>query len=199
MRCVSDLTPDSQALLVLRQDIEHGDTRDERGGAQWNLEFMRRTIVVSDGLVLAFRYLHRVKGGYLGRREVVQGSVDVPSIEASVAFRRVLWGNLGLMETRVLGVLQLGFGETLVVVNSTVSDELNLRNPGDRLKVRVKDRLGVLLGFVIAMAIDIALRVKSLDGEGIITAMRPGIRHSHPTYLREAVLLLRREINVPEQ
>jgi hypothetical protein len=139
---------------------------------------MRRTIIVSDSLVVAPRYLHCVKGGYLGRREVVQGSVDVPSIEASVAFRRVLRGNLGLMETRVLGVLQLGFGETFVVVNSTVSDKLNLGNPGDRLKVRMKDRLGVLLGFVVAVAVDIALRVKSLNGEGVITAIRPGVRHS---------------------
>jgi hypothetical protein len=87
------------------------------------------------------RDLHRVKGGDLGRREVVQGSVDVPSVETGVTFGSVLWGNLGLVETRVLRVLQLGFSETFVVVDSTVSDQLNLRDSRDRLEVWVKDRL----------------------------------------------------------
>ena len=63
----------------------------------------------------------------------------MPSIETGVTFRRVFRGNLGLVEIRVLGVLQCDFGETLVVVNGTVSDELNLRNPRNRLEVAVKD------------------------------------------------------------
>jgi hypothetical protein len=65
----------------------------------------------------------------------------VPTVEASETFGSVLWGNLGLVETRMLGVLQLGLGEAFVVVDSTVSDQLNLGDSRDGLEVRVKDRL----------------------------------------------------------
>ena len=139
MRRVSDLAPDGQTLELRRQDIEHSGTRDKGGGTQGDLEFILRAIVISDDLVLASRYLHRVKGGDLGRREVVQSSVDVPSVEASVTLGSVLWGNFGLVKTGVLGVLQLGFGKTFVVVNGAISDELDLRNSRDRLEVGVKD------------------------------------------------------------
>ena len=139
MRRVSDLAPDGQTLELRRQDIEHSDTRDKGGGTQGDLEFIFRAIVISDDLVLASRHLHRVKGGDLGRREVVQSSVDVPSVEASVTLGSVLWGNFGLVKTGVLGVLQLGFGKTFVVVNGAISDELDLRNSRDRLEVGVKD------------------------------------------------------------
>ena len=89
----------------------------------------------------------------------------MPSVEAGITFRRVLRGDLGLVETRMLGVLQLGFGETLVIINGTVSDKLNLWNSRDRLEVRVEDRFGVFLGFVVTVTVDIALRVESLEGE----------------------------------
>ena len=105
MRGVSYLAPDSQTLQLWRQDAEHGSTGDERRGTQGSFKFVRRAIVIPDGLVLATRHLHSVKGGDLWRREVVQGSVDVPSIKAGIPFGRVLRGNLGLVETRVLRVL----------------------------------------------------------------------------------------------
>lgn len=133
MRRISDLGSDSQALLFRRQDIEHGGARDECRGTQGNFEFIRRAIVVSDGLVFATRHRDRVKGGDLGRREVVQGSVDVPPVEAGVTFSRVLCGDLRLVKTGMLGVFQLCFSEAFVVVNGAVSDELNLRNSRDRL------------------------------------------------------------------
>ena len=87
MRCVSDLAPDSQALQLRRQDLEHGKARDKRSGTQRDLKFIRGAIVVSDDLVFSLRHLDRVKGGDPGRREVVQGSVDVPTVETSVTFR----------------------------------------------------------------------------------------------------------------
>ena len=61
----------------------------------------------------------------------------MPSVETSVTFGRVLRGNLGLVEIRVLRVLQLGFSETLIVVNGTIAYELNLGNSGNRLEVRM--------------------------------------------------------------
>ena len=125
--------------------------------------------------MLAIRYLHRVKGGDFWRREVIQGGVDVPSEEAGIAFGRVLRGNLGLVETRVLRVFQIDFCKALVVVDGTVSDKLNLRNSGDRLEETVKDRLGVLFGFIVAVTVSIALRVESLNKEGIGMTMRSQI------------------------
>ena len=61
----------------------------------------------------------------------------MPSVETGVTFGRVLRGNFGLVEIRVLRVLQLGFGETLIVVNGTIAYELNLGNSGNRLEVRM--------------------------------------------------------------
>lgn len=72
---------------------------------------------------------------------MVQGGVDVPAVETSVTFGSVFWGNLGFVEARVLRVLQLDFGQTFIVIDSTVSDQLNLGYSGDRLKVWVEDRL----------------------------------------------------------
>ena len=90
MRGVSDLAPDSQTLKLRWQNIEHGGTRDEGGGTQGDFEFIRRVIVVSDDLMLACWYFHRVKGSDLGRGEVVQSSVGVPSVETSVTLGSVL-------------------------------------------------------------------------------------------------------------
>ena len=168
MRCVSDLTPDSQALKVWRQDIEHSDTRDEGGGTQGNLEFIRRAVIISDDLLFASRDLHRVEGCDLGRREAVQSSVDVPSVEAGVTFGSVFWGDFGLVKTGVLRVLQLCFSKTFVVVNGTVSDELDLRDSRDRLKVGVEDRFAVFLGFVVSVAVGIAIRIESLVEGNVI-------------------------------
>jgi len=46
----------------------------------------------------------------------------------------------------MLRVLQLGFGETLVVVDGPVSDDLNLRDPRDRSQVGMEDRFSVSFG-----------------------------------------------------
>lgn len=174
MRRVPNLGSDRQALQFRWQDIEHGSARDESRCAQWNFEFVRCTIVISDSLVLATRYLHCVKGSDLGRREVVQGSVDVPPVEAGVTFSGILRRDLGLVETGVLGVFQLGFSETLVIVNGAVSDKLNLRNSRERLEVRVKDRFGVFLGFVVAVTVSIALRVEGLARGGRVSLYNLG-------------------------
>ena len=195
---VPDLGSDRQTLQFWRQDIEHGSARDESRCAQGNFEFVRSTIVISDGLVLAAGHLHRVKCSDLGRREIIQSSVDVPSVEASVTLRRVLRGDLGLVETRMLGVLQLGFSQTFVIVNGTVADKLNLRNSRDSLEVRVEDRFAVFLGFVVAVTVGIALRVESLTGEGRRMSIRSRVLR-YLTYFRKAVLFLWQEINISEE
>lgn len=171
MRCVSDLAPDSQALKLWRQDIEHSDTRDEGGGTQGNLEFIRGAVVISDDLRFASRDFHRVESCDLGRGEAVQSCVDVPSVEAGVTFGSVLWGDFGLVKTGVLRVLQLCFSKTFVVVDGTIPDELNLRDSRDRLEVGVEDRFAVFLGFVVSVAVGITIRIESLVEGSVFVKM----------------------------
>ena len=85
------------------------------------------------------RDLDRIKSSNLGRGEAVQSSVNVPSIEAGVTFGSVLWRNFGLVKAGVLRVLQLGFSKTFVIVNGTISDELDLRHSRDCFEVGVED------------------------------------------------------------
>ena len=63
----------------------------------------------------------------------------MPAVETSVSFRSIFWGNLGLVEPRVLRVLQLGFSETFVVEDGTVPDQLDLGDSRDRLEVWMQD------------------------------------------------------------
>ena len=60
------------------------------------------------------------------------------------------------------GMLQLGFCETLPVVHRSVADELNLGNAGDRLEIRMEDRLLRLARLVVAVSIVLRYRVEVL-------------------------------------
>ena len=60
------------------------------------------------------------------------------------------------------GMFKFGFGETFVVVNCTVTNELYLRNAGNSFEIRVKDRLLRTASLVVSMAIVLGLRIKSL-------------------------------------
>ena len=120
------------------------------------------------------RDLDRIKSSNLGRGEAVQSSVNVPSIEAGVTFGSVLWRNFGLVKAGVLRVLQLGFSKTFVIVNGTISDELDLRHSRDRLEVSVEDRFGSFLGFIVAVAVGITLRIEGLVEEDVIIRIRIG-------------------------
>ena len=60
------------------------------------------------------------------------------------------------------GMFEFGFGETFVVVNCTVTDELYLRNAGDGFEVGVKDRLLRTASLVVSVSIALTLRIKCL-------------------------------------
>ena len=59
-------------------------------------------------------------------------------------------------------MFEFGFGETFVVVDCTVTDELYLRNAGDSLKVGMKDRLLRIASLVVSVSIALRLRIKCL-------------------------------------
>ena len=66
------------------------------------------------------------------------------------------------MESGMTGMFEFGFGETFVVVDCTVTDELYLRNAGDSLKVGMKDRLLRIASLVVSVSIALRLRIKCL-------------------------------------
>ena len=60
------------------------------------------------------------------------------------------------------GMFEFGFGETFVVVNCTITDELYLRNAGDSFEVWVKDRLLRTASLVVPVSIALTLGIKCL-------------------------------------
>ena len=59
-------------------------------------------------------------------------------------------------------MFEFGFGETFVVINCTVTDELYLRNAGDSFEVGVKDRLLRIASLVVSVPITLRLRIECL-------------------------------------
>lgn len=66
------------------------------------------------------------------------------------------------MKGLVMWVLELSLGESLVVVDGAVANELDLWYTRDRLEIRVKNGLLRLARLVVAVAIALGLRVKGL-------------------------------------
>ena len=60
------------------------------------------------------------------------------------------------------GMFEFGLGETFVIVNCTVTDELYLRNAGDSFEVGVKDRFLRAASLVVSVSIALRLRIKCL-------------------------------------
>ncbi len=60
-------------------------------------------------------------------------------------------------------VFQLRLSETFVVVDNSVTDELDLRDTRDRLEVGMQDRFLRALCFVIAVTIILGFRIKGLE------------------------------------
>lgn len=107
VRCVLDFAPDSKTLQFLGEDVEHGGTRDEGGGSEWDFELIACSVVVSKSLSFTTGNVEGVEGGYFRWGEIVKGSVDVPTVESSVAEVVLRW-NDGLVEGTVVRVLELG-------------------------------------------------------------------------------------------
>ena len=59
-------------------------------------------------------------------------------------------------------MFKFGFGETFVIVDCTVTDELYLRNAGESSDVGVKDRILRKASLVVSVSIFLGLRIKCL-------------------------------------
>ena len=162
MRSVSHAGPDGNALQLRRQNVEHGLAIYERSRAERDGKLITGPIVIPNDLWVALRDLNAIQRCHPWWVEVVQGGVDVPTIEASVSLLLVLGRDPSFVEGWVRRVLELRLSETFVVVNDAVADQLDLRHAWDGLEIRVKHGLDFLSCFVISVSVRFARRVERL-------------------------------------
>jgi hypothetical protein len=153
VRGVLDLRADRQALQLLRQDVEHCLSAHERGRAQRNRELIARPVVVLTRLRFALRHSDCVERRRLRRAKVVQGCVDVPAVEACDTACFVHLRHSCLVKCCMRGMLQHRFGQSFMIVNCAVPDELNLRDARNGLEVGVENGLLRLACLVIAVPV----------------------------------------------
>jgi hypothetical protein len=65
----------------------------------------------------------------------------------------------------MMGVLEFGLGETLVIVNRSVANKLHLRHAWDRLEIRMEDGLFRLASLVVSVAVALRERVEGLSDD----------------------------------
>lgn len=162
MRRIFYLRPHSQALQIRGQNLKHGPTRNKRCGPQRNLELIACAIIIPADLLWACRDIKPIQGGDLGRVEVVEGSVDVPAVITSRSLGFVLIRDMCFVERLVMWVLKFRFRKAFVIINSSVTNQLNLGNARDGFKIRMKDGLRSLSGLIITVAVVLRGRVKCL-------------------------------------
>jgi hypothetical protein len=101
------------------------------------------------------------------------------------------------MERLVMRVLEFGLGETLVVVNRSVANELHLRHAWDGFEIWMKNGFLCLAGLVVSMAVALRERVKSLRVALSVWTLKSS--HSESLYLGQSVLFLWRNNDVREE
>lgn len=87
----------------------------------------------------------------------------MPAIESCHALLFVLRRYWGLVERGVARMLELGLGQSLVVVDRAIAYKLNLGYPRDSLKIGVQDGLLCVLSLVIPMTIILRFWIERLQ------------------------------------
>ena len=86
----------------------------------------------------------------------------MPAVEPRYTVGFVLRGDAGLVECRVAWVFEFGFGESFVVVYSSVADELDLGYSRDGFEIGVEDGFLGAARLVVPVAVAFGLRVECL-------------------------------------
>lgn len=107
-------------------------------------------VIVETGLGTPAGNLHGKEGGYDGWSEVVQGSVDVPAVEAGVGEVEV-GGDGGCVEGAVVWVAEGDVGEAFVGGDEAVSDYLHLGLVGDGFEIGVENGALGVEGLAVAV------------------------------------------------
>lgn len=189
VRCVLDFAPDSKALQFLGEDVEHGRTRNEGGGSEWDFELIACSVVVSKSLSFATGNGEGVEGGYFWWGEIVKGGVDVPTVESSVTEVVFRW-NDGLVEGTVVRVLELGLSQAFVVVDGAVADELDLRLTRNGFQVGVQDGPLGLAGLVVSVTVALARGVEGLCQRVLLLWSEVDVAEKQSIVLVESLLNL---------
>lgn len=122
VRGVPDFAPDSYALQIFWQYLEHGTSRNESSSSQRYLQLISSPVVVPADLPRTSRYVHCIQSSDFRRRKIVERSINVPPIETSDTLILVFLRYRVFVEAGVGWVFQFGFSQTFVVVNRPVSD-----------------------------------------------------------------------------
>jgi hypothetical protein len=136
MRGVFDLHPYRQTLILGGEEFEGVVTRDESGCAESDRELITGPIIVPDDLGNPFWNGIPVERGHSRRGQFIERGVDVPAVETGVTLGLVLGRDNGLVEFFVGGVVECRVGNTDVVVDLAVADELHLRNAWDLVHLK---------------------------------------------------------------
>lgn len=107
VRRILDLAPDSKTLQFLGENVEHGGSGNECSRAKWDFKFVASSIVISKSLRFTAGNGEGVEGGDFWWGEVVEGGINMPTVESSVSKVVFLWDD-GLVEGAVVRMLELG-------------------------------------------------------------------------------------------
>ena len=151
MGCVLDPARSDELLVRGGQDVVHSVPAHESRGAERDVQFVARAVVVAEGLAAAARDGDGEEGSHFWRVEVVERGIDVPAVEARVG-EVVLWGNWVLVEFLVVGVHEGDIGKAFVLGDVAVANDLDFRLVGDGFEVRVQDAAFGVESFAMAVA-----------------------------------------------
>jgi len=96
-----------------------------------------------------------------------------------------------------LGMMVAYLGKTFMIVDGTISNELNLGNSRDSLEIRMQDGFLSFSCLVVAMSVALGARIKSLNKYWrYLLIMR---QKGNTSYLSQSILLFWAEIGISEQ
>lgn len=159
VRRIFDLCGADEFLVLGAENVVHCVTGNESGGSQWNIKLLTGAIVVAADLAATSRDLDGEKSGDDWWCETVQGSIDVPAVEAReveiLGFR-----DDGLVESLMMRVLELDVLKTFIRRNKAVADDLDLRLMWNCLQVWMQN--GALRVKSLAVSIASGVRIEAL-------------------------------------
>ena len=91
------------------------------------------------------------EGRHFGRVEIVERGVDVPAVEARVSEVVLRWDGV-LVEFLVVGVHEGDIGETFVLGDVAIADDLDFGLVGDGFEVWVQDAAFGVESLAVAVA-----------------------------------------------
>lgn len=123
----------------------------------------------------------------------------MPSAETGITFGFIFLRNAGFVKSSMGGVFEDDSTEAFVISHSTVADKLNLGQARDCLEDGLKDRVLCRLCLVVAVPIDLGLRIESLNGITVRLTTQNEKGDRKEACLGKRILLFWGESNISEQ